>query len=54
MNVCPVVELRARDGKYRKASYIYYFERFSLCFFLFSMRSFLVIGFFLEPFPMPN
>jgi hypothetical protein len=31
-----------------------YVERFSLCFFLFSALSFLVIGFFLELFPIPN
>jgi len=32
----------------------YFFERFSLRFFLFSSLSFLVIGFFFELFPIPN
>jgi hypothetical protein len=32
----------------------YFFERFSLRFFLFSSLSFLVIGFFLELFPIPS
>jgi len=35
-------------------SVCYFFERFSLRFFLFSALSFLVIGFFFEPFPIPN
>ncbi len=32
----------------------YFFKRFSLRFFLFSALSFLVFGFFLELFPIPN
>jgi hypothetical protein len=32
----------------------YFFERFCFRFFLFSSLSFLVIGFFFEPFPIPN
>jgi len=32
----------------------YFFERFSLRFFLFSALSFLVVGFFFELFPIPN
>lgn len=35
-------------------SVCYCLERFSLRFFLFSALSFLVIGFFFEPFPIPN